>query len=211
MEMEMMGQTPPMSINEQVIAPCFLTAASGLFVVPLISMRLFAEENRTGPSSCWPLHPSATSRSFSANGWPPCCSTAAHPLRQHLLRLSLPVWEPDWKPLRGLSRGPAAGSRRCWRSEPSFPPPPRIKSSPAPPTFGVAFAGIVLVSSYDSVDLAQVLSYLSVTTHFDTFDRGVLCPKTQSIISASFSSDFLDGPLDGISSLEGVTGWQASG
>jgi len=49
MEMEMMGQASPMNINEQVIRPCLAPAAFlGLFVVPLISMRLFAEEKRNG-------------------------------------------------------------------------------------------------------------------------------------------------------------------
>ena len=33
------------------------------------------------------------------------------------------------------------------------------------------------VSSYDSSTWAQVLSYMSVITHFDTFDRGVLSSK----------------------------------
>src|SRR5205823_12673448 len=43
------GQSQPMSINEFVIAPLLGNASVvGLFLIPLISMRLFAEEKRTG-------------------------------------------------------------------------------------------------------------------------------------------------------------------
>ena len=46
---QMGGQQQPMSINEYVIAPLLGNASVvGLFLIPLISMRLFAEEKRTG-------------------------------------------------------------------------------------------------------------------------------------------------------------------
>ena len=45
----MMGQSQPMNINEQIIRPLLRnTSVLALFFVPLISMRLFAEEKRTG-------------------------------------------------------------------------------------------------------------------------------------------------------------------
>src|SRR5579863_477420 len=49
LESQMSGQTFPMNVNEQVIAPLFSNmAVVGLFLIPLISMRLFAEEKRQG-------------------------------------------------------------------------------------------------------------------------------------------------------------------
>src|SRR5579862_8665925 len=46
---QMGGGQQPMSINEYVIAPLMGNASVvGLFLIPLISMRLFAEEKRTG-------------------------------------------------------------------------------------------------------------------------------------------------------------------
>ena len=46
---QMMGQGGAMSVNEFVIAPLFGNASVvGLFLIPLISMRLFAEEKRSG-------------------------------------------------------------------------------------------------------------------------------------------------------------------
>jgi ABC-2 type transport system permease protein len=49
MASQMRGQPVPMSVNEMVIAPLFGNiSVIGLFLIPLISMRLFAEEKRQG-------------------------------------------------------------------------------------------------------------------------------------------------------------------
>lgn len=49
MEMQMRGQSFPMNINEQIIRPLLSNASVlGLFFIPMITMRLFAEEKRTG-------------------------------------------------------------------------------------------------------------------------------------------------------------------
>src|ERR1700691_2269578 len=49
MEMQMRGQTVPMNINEQIIRPLLSnTSVVGLFFIPMITMRLFAEEKRSG-------------------------------------------------------------------------------------------------------------------------------------------------------------------
>ena len=47
MEMQMRGQAFPMNINEQIIRPLLSNASVvGLFFIPMITMRLFAEEDR---------------------------------------------------------------------------------------------------------------------------------------------------------------------
>src|SRR6476660_5688386 len=49
MEMQMRGQSFPMNINESLIRPLLANVrVIGLFFIPLITMRLFAEEKRTG-------------------------------------------------------------------------------------------------------------------------------------------------------------------
>lgn len=49
MEMQMSGQMAPMNLNEQVIRPLLSNASViGLFFIPMITMRLFAEEKRNG-------------------------------------------------------------------------------------------------------------------------------------------------------------------
>src|SRR5204863_8072927 len=46
---QMMGQQQPMSVNEQIIRPLLGFASTiALFLIPMITMRLFAEEKRTG-------------------------------------------------------------------------------------------------------------------------------------------------------------------
>jgi ABC-2 type transport system permease protein len=46
---QMMGQQQPMNVNEQIIRPLLGFASTvALFLIPMISMRLFAEEKRSG-------------------------------------------------------------------------------------------------------------------------------------------------------------------
>src|ERR1700722_20312703 len=46
---QMQGRNMPMNVNEQVIRPLLgLPRAVALFLVPMITMRLFAEEKRSG-------------------------------------------------------------------------------------------------------------------------------------------------------------------
>jgi len=48
-QMQMRGQTFPMNVNEWIIRPLLHNVTViGLFFIPLITMRLFAEEKRTG-------------------------------------------------------------------------------------------------------------------------------------------------------------------
>src|ERR1700684_244121 len=49
MESQMRGQAMPMTLNEEVIRPLLSNASViGLFFIPMITMRLFAEEKRSG-------------------------------------------------------------------------------------------------------------------------------------------------------------------
>ena len=49
LESQMRGQSFPMSVNEYVIRPLLSNVSViGLFFIPMITMRLFAEEKRTG-------------------------------------------------------------------------------------------------------------------------------------------------------------------
>src|ERR1700753_1035973 len=49
MEMQMRGQMVPMNVNGQIIRPLLSNVSViGLFLIPMITMRLFAEEKRSG-------------------------------------------------------------------------------------------------------------------------------------------------------------------
>ena len=49
MQAAMMGQSQPMDVNEWVVRSLLSNiGVIGLFLIPMITMRLFAEEKRTG-------------------------------------------------------------------------------------------------------------------------------------------------------------------
>src|SRR5229473_5334030 len=49
LESQMRGQSFPMNVNEQVLRPLLSNVSViGLFLIPIITMRLFAEEKRSG-------------------------------------------------------------------------------------------------------------------------------------------------------------------
>src|ERR1700726_1753671 len=49
MESQMRGQMMPMNLNEMIVRPLLSNVGViGLFFIPMITMRLFAEEKRTG-------------------------------------------------------------------------------------------------------------------------------------------------------------------
>src|ERR1700741_2403513 len=51
MESQLRGQATPMNVNEDVIRPLLSNVSViGLFLIPVITMRLFAEEKRMGTS-----------------------------------------------------------------------------------------------------------------------------------------------------------------
>src|SRR5437016_1154432 len=63
MEAQMSGQTFPVNLNEYIIRPLLSNVSViGLFFIPMITMRLFAEEKRSGTMSCWLHRRSATSK-----------------------------------------------------------------------------------------------------------------------------------------------------
>ena len=50
---QMMGGAPPPNVNEFIIRPLLGFAGTvSLFLIPMISMRLFAEEKRSGTGHC---------------------------------------------------------------------------------------------------------------------------------------------------------------
>jgi ABC-2 type transport system permease protein len=53
MQMQMMGRGMPMDVNEYVIRPLLSNASViGLFLIPMITMRLFAKRSAPAPLSC---------------------------------------------------------------------------------------------------------------------------------------------------------------
>jgi ABC-2 type transport system permease protein len=181
MEAQMMGQMQPMNVNEQIIRPLLAnTSFLGLFFIPLITMRLFAEEKRSGTIELLATSPVRDSEIIIGK-W-----LAAVIMYCWLLIYSginfaflFRYGNPDWKPMLVGYLGillQAAGMLAIGTFISSLT---KNQIIAAAGTFGACLLLWVFswVSSYDSSSWAQVLSYLSSITHFESFGRGVMSLK----------------------------------
>jgi ABC-2 type transport system permease protein len=181
MEMQMSGQSFPMNLNEWIIRPLLgNVAVVGLFFIPIITMRLFAEEKRTGTIELLATSP-VTDLEIILGKW-----LAAMILYTCLLLFTainfaflFRYGNPDWKPLAigylGLLL--QAGALLAIGTFISTLTRNQIVAGAA--TFGVCLLLWVLawVGGFESATWARVLAYLSVITHFESFSKGVLAVK----------------------------------
>ena len=181
MESQMRGEMFPMNVNEQVIRPLLSNVGViGLFFIPMITMRLFSEEKRSGTIELLVTSP-VRDGEIILGKW-----LAALSLYGVLLLLTalnfvflFKYGNPDWKPLAigylGLLL--QAGALLAIGMFISTLTKNQIIAGAA--TFGVCLLLWVLewVSGYETATWAQVLSYLSVVTHIGSFSKGLLDSK----------------------------------
>jgi ABC-2 type transport system permease protein len=181
MEAQMRGQVPPMNINEQIIRPLLSNASViGLFFIPMITMRLFAEEKRTGTIELLATSP-VRDMEVILGKWLAALALYASMLLLAALNFTfLFVYgNPDWKPLAigylGLLL--QAGGLLAIGAFISTLTRNQIIAGAA--TFAICLLLWVLewVSGYETATWAQVLAYMSVVTHFESFAKGVLDTK----------------------------------
>ena len=132
----MSGQAMPMSVNEYVIRPLLSNiSVVGLFFIPMITMRLFAEEKRSGTIELLATSP-IRDIEIIIGKWLAAVILYACLLlfTRHQFRVPVPLrqsrLEAAGHRLPGLA---AAGRRIAGRSERLFPRSPKIRSSRAPP------------------------------------------------------------------------------
>ena len=181
MQAQMEGEPFPMNLNEQVIRPLLSNInVIALFFIPMISMRLFAEEKRSGTIELLVTSP-VSDMEIILGKW-----LAA--VLMYALMLLTTVFDfafmfkygnPDWKPVAigylGLLL--QAGGLLAIGTFISTLTRNQIIAGAA--TFGVCLMLWVLewVSQFETSTWAQVLAYMSVITHFDSFAKGVLDTK----------------------------------
>jgi ABC-2 type transport system permease protein len=149
-------------------------------LIPLITMRLFAEEKRTGTIELLATSP-VRDLEIILGKW-----FAAVLLYSCVLLLTalnfaflFKYGNPDWKPLAigylGLLL--QAGALLAIGTFISTLTKNQIIAGAV--TFGVCILLYVFdwVSAYESAAWARVLSYMSISTHFDSFVRGVIDSK----------------------------------
>ena len=178
LESQMQGQSFPMNVNEQVIRPLLSNVSViGLFFIPMITMRLFAEEKRTGTIELLATSPIRDievilGKWFAALVLYACMLFFTAINFSFLFRYG----NPDWKPLAVGYLGLLlqAGGLLAIGTFISTLTKNQIIAGAA--TFGVCLLLWVLewVSGYETAMWAKVLAYFSVITHFESFAKGVL-------------------------------------
>jgi ABC-2 type transport system permease protein len=175
----MMAQRPmPMDLNEWIVRPVMMNVSViGLFIIPMITMRLFAEEKKSGTIELLATSP-ITDVEIIVGKW-----LAAVLLYGSILVLSsvnmviLFIYgQPDLKPmlvayLGLLLQGAcllAVGAfiSNCTKNQ--------IIAGAG--TFAICLLLWVLdwVAAYDTTAFGKAISYMSVTGHFENFAKGVL-------------------------------------
>jgi ABC-2 type transport system permease protein len=177
----MTGQGQPMSVNEQVIRPIFSNiSVIGLFLIPMITMRLFAEEKRTGTIELLVTSP-IRDLEIIMGKWLAAMSLYVVMLGVSLLSMAtLFVYgKPDWRPMAvgylglllqgGCLLAIGTFISTCTKNQ--------IVAGVA--SFSVCLLLWVLdwMSSFQDSVSAKAISYLSVLQHFDSFSKGVLDSK----------------------------------
>ncbi len=180
-ESMMRGQTFPMNLNERVIRPLLSNiSVVGLFLIPLITMRLFAEEKRTGTIELLATSP-VTDLQVILGKW-----MAAMILYGGMLLLGAVNFvflfrygHPDWKPLAigylGLLL--QAGALLALGTFISTLTKNQIIAGAV--TFALSLLLYILewVTGFDTSTSARVISYMSIITHFESFSKGLLDSK----------------------------------
>jgi ABC-2 type transport system permease protein len=172
------GMAPPMNINDFIIRPLLMNVSViVLFFMPMITMRLFAEEKRSGTIELLLTSP-LRDVEIILGKW----------LAAMILYLCLLVitalnivflflhGKPDWRPvlvgyLGLILLGAAFLGIGAFISSLT-----KNQIIAAALTFGVFLMLWVLdwVSSYSTTTAGKVIAYLSITQHFEPFAKGVL-------------------------------------
>jgi len=181
MEAQMMGRGMPMDVNEWVIRPLLSNASViALFLIPMITMRLYAEEKRSGTMELLMTSPvrdvEIVLGKFIASLVMFGCVIGVSAFD---LASLFAYGKPDWKPmlvgyLGLLLQGGALIAIGTFISTTT-----KNQIIAGGATFAVCLLLWVLdwVSSYQQEAWAKAISYMSVVQHFEPFSKGVIDTK----------------------------------
>ena len=180
-QMQMQGGGPSMNVNEQIIRPLLGFASTiALFLVPMITMRLFAEEKRTGTIELLLTSP-VTDLEIILGKWLGALLLYVCVLLMSMLNMALLfLWgKPDLRPvligyLGLLLQG---GCLLAIGALISTMTKNQIIAGIA--TFFISLLLWLLswFTAFDNSVTAQVVNYMSIVTHFENFGKGVLDSK----------------------------------
>ena len=178
---QMMGQQQPMNVNEQIIRPLLGFASTvALFLIPMIAMRLFAEEKRSGTIELLLTSP-VTDFQIILGKWIGSLLLYLCVLAMSMINVAmLFLWgKPDLKPVLVAYLGLILQGA-CLLAIGTFISTTTKNQIVAG---GVTFFVCLLLwllswfTAFDSGAFSQVVNYLSIVTHFENFSKGVLSIK----------------------------------
>lgn len=181
MAAQMRGESFPMNVNEQIVRPLLSNiSVVGLFFIPMITMRLFAEEKRTGTIELLATSPIHDAEVILGK-WLAAVSLYACMLLVSALNFAFlfKYGNPDWKPLLIGYLGLLLQAAALLAIGTFISTLTRNQIIAGAATFGVCLLLWILewVSGYETATWARVLSYISVIRHFESFAKGVLDSK----------------------------------
>lgn len=180
-ESQMRGQSFPMNVNEQVIRPLLSnTSVIGLFLIPIITMRLFAEEKRSGTIELLATSP-IRDMEIIIGKWLAAMAMYGSMLAFTALNLIFifRYGNPDWKPVAIGYLGLILQAGGLLAIGTFISTLTRNQIIAAAVTFAVCLILWVLDWSvgFETARWAQILSYFSITRHFESFSKGLLDTK----------------------------------
>jgi ABC-2 type transport system permease protein len=175
------GGGMPMSVNEWVIRPVLSNVSViGLFLIPMIAMRLFAEEKRSGTYELLATSP-VRDIEIIIGKWLAAVIMYACILGISLLDLLIlyAYGKPDWRPMLVGYLGLLLQGGCLLAIGTFISTTTRSQIVAGVATFAVCLLLWVLdwVTSYALSTAAKVVAYLSVLAHFEPFSKGVIDTK----------------------------------
>ena len=177
-QMQMGGN---MNVNEFVIRPLIQNmSVVGLFLIPLITMRLFAEEKRQGTIELLLTSP-ITDAEMLIGKW--LSAVAMYGAMVGFASLNFfflfAYSNPDWKPMLVGFLGLMLQAGALLSIGLFISTTTKNQIIAGATTFGIALLlwTFEWVAGYETATWAKVMSYLSVMSHFESFTRGVIDTK----------------------------------
>ena len=181
MAAQMRGEMFPMNINEQIVRQLLGNMnVIGLFFIPIMTMRLFAEEKRNGTIELLATSPIRDGEVILGKWLASVLLYGAMLLLTGLNFIFLFKYgNPDWKPVAVGYLGMLLQAAAMLAIGTFISTLTKNQIIAGAATFGVCLLIFVLgwVGGYESSTWAQVLTYMSVTSHMESFAKGVLDSK----------------------------------
>ena len=180
-EMAMMGRGMPMDVNEWVIRPVLMNVSViGLFIIPMITMRLFAEEKRSGTIELLVTSP-VRDVEIIVGKWLAALMMYACILGLSAINILMlfAYGRPDWRPILVGYLGLLLQGGCLLAIGTFISTTTRNQIIAGVATFAVCLMLWVLdwLTAFETSTWSKVVSYLSVVTHFEPFAKGVLDSK----------------------------------